>query len=88
MQEILAYLSVHPDAQDTLEGIAEWWLLAQRIRHKTREVKKSIAKLVAQDLILKHEGKDRHTYYRINRSKHDEIKAMQQKNITTKVNPE
>lgn len=34
MQEILAYLSEHPDAEDTLAGIAEWWLLKQKVRHK------------------------------------------------------
>ncbi|MDN3515622.1 MAG: hypothetical protein NG747_14650 [Candidatus Brocadia sp.] len=79
MQEILAYLSEHPDAEDTLEGVAEWWLLKQKVRHKSREVKESLTKLVAQGLILEHKGKDSHTYYRINRSKYEEIKAIQQK---------
>ncbi len=75
MQEILAYLSEHPDAQDTLEGIAEWWLLKHTVRHKTREVKESLSELVAQGLILEHKGKDAHLYYRINRSKYEEIKV-------------
>ncbi|MDN3514152.1 MAG: hypothetical protein NG747_07110 [Candidatus Brocadia sp.] len=79
MQEIVAYLSEHPDAGDTLEGVAEWWLLKQKVRHKTREVKKSLSELVAQGLLLEQKGQDNHIYYRINRSKYEEIKAMKQK---------
>lgn len=88
MQEILAYLSEHPDAEDTLEGVAEWWLLKQKVRHKTREVKKSLSEMVAQGLLLEQKGQDNHIYYRINRSKYDEIKGYPTKNITTKANPE
>jgi hypothetical protein len=29
-REILAFLDAHPDAADTLEGIAQWWILHQR----------------------------------------------------------
>ncbi len=31
-QAILGYLAEHPHATDTLEGIAEWWLMRQHIR--------------------------------------------------------
>jgi len=33
MREILAYLADHPDAQDTLAGIFEWWLLERKITY-------------------------------------------------------
>ncbi len=68
IQEILAYLSEQPNAQDTLEGIAEWWLLKQTVRHKTMEVKESLSELVVQGLILEQKGKNGHTYYRINQT--------------------
>lgn len=29
---ILGYLAEHPRAMDTLEGIAEWWLMRQQVR--------------------------------------------------------
>ncbi|KKO20035.1 MAG: hypothetical protein BROFUL_01234 [Candidatus Brocadia fulgida] len=79
MQEILAYLSEYPDAEDTLEGVAEWWLLKQKVRHKASEVKESLSELVAQGILLEHKGKDAHIYYRINRSRYEGIKAIQQK---------
>ncbi len=79
MQEILAYLSEHPDAQDTLEGVAEWWLLRQKVRHKSQKVKEVLSELTTKGLILEYKGKDRHTYYRVNRSRYEEIKAMKQK---------
>jgi hypothetical protein len=64
--EVLSYLSGHPEAQDTIEGIAEWWLLEQRIRHEITEVKKALDELVAQGLILERSGRDGHVHYRFN----------------------
>lgn len=88
-REILAYLTEHPDAQDTLAGIAEWWLLEQKIRHKTDEVKKSLSELVDKGFIVECDGKNSHTYYRINRKKYEEIKAiLTDENSTIKANPE
>lgn len=67
--ELLTYLAENPDAQDTLEGIVEWWLLERAIKHQTLEVKKALAMLVAQGLVLERKGKDARTYYKVNRRK-------------------
>lgn len=64
--QILAYLRTHRDAQDTIEGIAEWWLLEQRIRHVINEVKKALTELVAQGMVLEHIGRDGRIHYRLN----------------------
>jgi hypothetical protein len=56
--QILNYLSTQQDAQDTLEGIAEWWVLEQRIRHVITEVKKALAELVANGVVLERSGRD------------------------------
>lgn len=63
---ILGYLARNPDAQDTLPGIIEWWLLDHQIRTRTAEVKEVIDQLVADRLILKRKGTDLVTHYRIN----------------------
>lgn len=64
--QILSYLSTHPNAQDTVEGIAEWWLLEQRIRHVSRHVKQALAELVAQGMVLERTGEDARVHYRLN----------------------
>ena len=43
--EILKYLVRHPQAQDTVEGIVEWWLMEQRIVNASAEVKVALAEL-------------------------------------------
>ena len=55
---ILAYLQANPDAQDTLEGIVEWWLLDQRIRDETDRVKEALAYLTKQGLVTARIGTD------------------------------
>jgi hypothetical protein len=75
-REILAYLAEHPDAQDTVEGIVEWWLLEQKIKHHTAQVQEALAELVTKGLVLKHEGRDTRIHYRMNRYKAEEIRAL------------
>ncbi len=72
-QQVLAYLAEHPQAQDTLEGILHWWLLEQQIKHWATEVQEALVELVAQGLLVEHEGLDGQIRYRINQSKAAEI---------------
>jgi hypothetical protein len=74
-KEILAYLAENPDAQDTLDGIVEWWLLEQGIKNRTAEVREALAELLGKGLVLERTGRDARSHYRINRQKADEISS-------------
>lgn len=74
--DILAYLAENPDAQDTSEGIAEWWLLGQATRPNTARVEEALTELVSSGLVLARRGKGARTYYKINRRKLKEISAL------------
>jgi len=74
--EILAYLVDYPKAQDTLEGIVEWWLLEQKIKYETSRVKEALADLVAMEVLLERKGPDSQIHYRINQSRYDEIRKL------------
>jgi DNA-binding PadR family transcriptional regulator len=64
-QAILDYLRKHPEAQDTIAGVAEWWLPAQGFKHQITSVKDALDELVAEGLISKHQGSDAQISYRI-----------------------
>ena len=74
--EILAYLADHPKAQDTLEGIVEWWLLERAINFQVAQVKKALTELIAKGLILEKKGPDSQIHYRINQNKYKEIQEL------------
>lgn len=79
--EILAYLVDHPKAQDTLEGIVEWWLLERTIKYETARVKEALSDLVARGLILEKKGSNSQFHYRVNQVEYKEIqKFFEQKN--------
>jgi hypothetical protein len=65
-REILTYLREHPGAEDTLEGIVEWWLLEMRIRHTTVEVIAALEELVALSLVTVQRHRDGRNCYRAN----------------------
>ena len=77
--EILTYLSEHPDAQDTLQGIVRWWLLEQRIRHQTSVVKGALSNLVARGLLVERGKHGVSPSYRINPDKVREVKDLMEK---------
>jgi len=64
--QILAYLAEHPLAQDTLEGIMEWWLLDRDVVQQTSEVTNALEELVASGLILETRTEDSRARYRLN----------------------
>jgi len=77
-QDILSYLSGHATAQDTSEGIVEWWLLEQKINRQTRQVQKVLDELVAKKLISSRATSDSRIHYRINKRKAREIRTLLQ----------
>ena len=77
--EILAYLADHPDAQDTLDGIAEWWLLERNIKRQRDVVKDALADLVKEELIVEARGQDSRVFYQANKKRLEDIREMIQR---------
>ena len=73
---ILSYLAENPDAQDTLKGISEWWLSEQPGRPNAAAVEEAVASLVADGLVVASMREGAQTYYKVNRRRLQEIKAL------------
>jgi hypothetical protein len=73
--DILEYLGDHPRAQDTVEGIVEWWLLERQIKKRTALVQEALDELVLRGLLCRRETKDKRIVYKVNRAKSAEIGA-------------
>ncbi len=72
-EQILGYFVEHPDAQDTLEGVVQWWLLHQRIRSAVSEVEAALDELVGKGFVVERTGGDSRVRYAINRRRLQEI---------------
>jgi len=72
-RDILGYLVEHADAEDTLEGVAEWWLLQQTIRRTTADVADALADLVARGLLIERTRPGARPHYRINKRRRGDI---------------
>lgn len=75
-RDVLTYLIEHQDAQDTIEGIVEWWLVEQKIKQQTVNVKAALDDLVERKYLLETTGLDSRSRYRINHSKRKEIFSL------------
>jgi DNA-binding MarR family transcriptional regulator len=79
--QVLEYLADHMEAEDTLQGIVEWWLLEQRIKYETAHVKRALQELIAKGLIVEVTGPGRDTSYRINNQKRGEIESLLKQDV-------
>ena len=52
-RQIRRYLLDHPNAADSAEGVAQWWLASQQIQFPTEKVKMALDYLVKNDFISK-----------------------------------
>jgi len=82
---ILNYLVENPNAQDTLEGIVEWWLLDRLTTSNVNNVKEALVRLVSAHLVVERKGKESRTYYKMNPHKRKEISKLLQSAVKAKV---
>ena len=73
---VLRYLKAHPQAKDTLEGIARWWLERERSERLFQEVESAVTLLLADDLVLETQRHGMPPYYQINPSRRETITKM------------
>jgi hypothetical protein len=63
---VLAYLAEHPDAMDTVDGVAEWWVMRQRVRGDVEAVARVLHAL-AERGVLEEIGEGAGRRYRLRR---------------------
>ena len=63
-RDILGYLAHNPQAEDTVDGIASWWLLEEEFLRTKEMVKRVADELVTEGLLLARHTADGKTYYR------------------------
>ena len=73
---VLRYLQDHPAAKDTLDGIAQWWLLREWSERKLKQVERAVSFLVSQELVVESSRVGLSPYYQINTGKNREISNM------------
>jgi len=65
-RRILQYLAAHPDAKDSLEGIAQWWIERGRGETPGGGLERAVAALCAEGLILETRRPGLPPFYRLN----------------------
>lgn len=62
-QQILRYLDEHPQACDTLEGVARWWVMSQQLTDSVKAVRQALAQLEAEGAITEQQAADGRILY-------------------------
>ncbi len=71
IQEIEQYLLTHPNAADTIEGIAKWWLQQQRYMDSVECIHNALDVLIERGLVKKRTNADGKNIYRYSCSHSD-----------------
>ena len=62
-EEIYRYLSAHPNSADTIDGVAQWWLLHERYLKGLELVENALELLVEKGLIARRTNPDGNVIY-------------------------
>ncbi len=68
-RKVLSYFLRNPQAADTLEGIARWRLMEEKIRGSVEETDQALAWLVSEGLLARESVEGSGPIFRLNRDK-------------------
>jgi hypothetical protein len=69
-EAVLQYFHDHPDAQDTIEGITEWWIARSLIDLNAETVREVIIQMCADGLLIRNNVGYSSQLYRLNKRNH------------------
>jgi len=75
-KEILDYFVRNPEAADTLEGVARWRLMEERVHRNVEEVNQVLGWLVAEGFLLREFAKGADPIFSLNRARAAEAKGF------------
>ena len=75
---LLEYLYSHPNAKDTAEGIANWWLRAHGVMVNEMGVKEALNELVMSGWLIATGRITSHPIYSLNRARIVELQQLLQ----------
>ena len=78
LRQILAYVTAHPEAKDTLEGIRRWWGPSGRVELSSEEIQNVLNFLVARGWVTEREVTPAPRIYGLNQKLLAEITAFLQ----------
>jgi hypothetical protein len=70
---LLRYLEKAPEANDTLKGIAQWWLLQHWRDRAESQLQRAVSFLLSQDLLVETRRAGLPPFYRLNPVKREGI---------------
>ena len=73
---LLGYLYSHPDAKDTAEGIANWWLRARGTNVNDMDVKEALNDLVARNWLVCQGGMPGYQVYGLDPARRRELQQL------------
>ena len=73
---ILGYLSSHPDAKDTVDGVEKWWLNAMDINMDARTVRGSLDHLVKLGWLVAYQRQGSGVVYGLNRDRREKLRKF------------
>jgi hypothetical protein len=82
VQEILRYLANHPDAGDTVENIAKWWIPFERLLPRWSVVEQALAYLIAQGLLAESTLPGGQRFYKVVPGERAKIARLVQEKVT------
>ena len=80
-KEILRHLVENPEAMDTLEGIARFWILRQRVEKNLEDVEAVVLKLLKEGYLMDRPMRDAsghivQRYFQLNSTRLPDIRAL------------
>jgi len=78
---ILGYLSGRPHAMDTIEGIAEWWILSERIDLSIKKISTAIQYLMKNGYLKAETFNGQKTFYQLSEAHRETLQSITDRNF-------